>query len=62
MILKITISRTGKSGKNHSNKKGKNKCLIDELLEKFNHALSIPIIRNNEAFLLDHILSFLKKL
>ena len=46
--IKYTINPIGKSYKNHSNKEGKNRYLIDKALEKFNGTLSRHIIRNNE--------------
>ena len=41
-------------------KGGKSKGLTDEALEKFHRKLSIGIIRNKEAFSLNHILGYLK--
>ena len=40
----------------------KSKHLIDEASEKFNRTVNIRIIRNKEAYLLHHILRYLKEL
>ena len=58
----VIINPTGKSDKNQNDKEHKNKYLIDEVLEKFNQTLIIHIIKNKEAFLLHHILGYLKEL
>ena len=43
--IKYTINLTGKSDTNHNKKECKTKCLIDEVLEKFDGTLNIYIIR-----------------
>ena len=57
---KYAINPIEKSEKNHNMKGGKSKGLTDEALEKFHRKLSIGIIRNKEAFSLNHILGYLK--
>ena len=59
--IKYTINPIGKSDKNDSNKKEKNRYLINKALEKFNRTLSRHIIRNNKAFLLHQMLGYLKE-
>ena len=39
-----------------------NKYLIDEIHEKFNRTLKIPVVRNKEAFFCNRILWYLKEL
>lgn len=45
-------TKTGKSDKNHNDKNGENKYVIDEVLEKDNGTSSIPIVRIKDTFLL----------
>ena len=59
--IKYTINPIRKSDKNDSNKKEKNRYLINKALEKFNRKLSRHIIRNNKAFLLHQMLGYLKE-
>ena len=49
------------SDKNHNNKEGKCKYLI-ERFDKFNQTLSMHIIRKKEPLLLHHIFEYLKEL
>ena len=53
------INPTRKSDKNHNNKEDENKYSIEVVLEKFNRILRLCIIKNNEAFLLHHVLEHL---
>lgn len=55
------IIPTGKSDKDHNEKEDDDKYLIDEVLEKFNETLNTHINKNQEAFLLHHILGYLKE-
>ena len=57
-----TFNPIVKSDENHNNKENKCKHLIDEAFEKFNWTVNISIIRNKEAYLLHHILGYLKEL
>ena len=60
--IRYTINPIGKSDKNDSDKKEKNRYLINKALDKFNRTLSRQIIRNNKAFLMHHMLGYLKQL
>ena len=57
--VKYAINPMGNSQNLYENE---DKNTKDEVLYKFNRTIRIRIVRNKEAFLLHHILSYLKKL
>ena len=52
--------KSGKSDKNHGDKEDENKYPINEVREKFLIEHLLRIINDKEAFLLHHILGYLK--
>lgn len=58
---KYAIDPAGKSDKNHNNKEDKTLNIINEVLEKFNLILHIPINKTTETFFWNHMLGYLRE-